>query len=384
MNLLYCDSPDYYINQSGGGVTSTLTRNTDGEIEAITFNGTTTGTNVFRNLNYTPTFPNDITIPNGKIALTSYSSQVYIIPMGNSNVPHTINGKAWYQSYTDTLDNWTVWDVDSSYENYDGLWIRAQVFPLQTGIEINTIIYPMMCLAEDKGCEFELYKGNDYSVDWTDSVGNVYGGYVDFVSGELVSEWGYIESYNGETINTEWMSDRDVYVEGGVPTTGAKVIYKLSEPITYQLTPQQLITYKGVNNILSYTNGQAEVKYWTYKSQLQEKINYLNYVIWSEAGYIDAKGRETLQATSASHFFKNPILLKAGTYNLNGFSNYVGSDSTRYRIHEYNQNGTWVKQIAYKQIGNLSPVDISFTLNKDTYVKLSIAMAFEGTLTKVN
>lgn len=263
VNLLYCDSPDYYINQTGSGVTSTLTRNTDGEIEAITFNGTTTSTNVFRNLNYTPDSPSEITMPSGKIALTTYSSQVYIVPMGNSNIPRTINGKAWHQSYIDALDNWTVWDV-GSYENYNGLWIRAQVFPQQKDLSIDTTIYPMMCLAEDKGCKFEPYKGNDYSVDWADSVGNVYGGYVDFVSGRLVSEWGYIESYNGEAINTEWMSDRDVYAEGGVPTTGAKVIYKLSEPITYQLTPQQLVTYKGINNIWSYTNGQAEVKFWTY------------------------------------------------------------------------------------------------------------------------
>lgn len=385
VNLLYCDSPDYYINknETGDGIASTLTRNTDGEIEAITFNGTTTSTNVFRNLNYTPDSPSEITMPSGKIALTTYSSQVYIIPMGNNDVPRTINGKAWHQSYIDTLDNWTVWDVDS-YENYNGLWIRAQVFPQQKDLSIDTTIYPMMCLAEDKGCEFEPYKGNDYSISWEKEVGIVYGGYVDFVSGELVSEWDYIESYNGEAINTEWISDRDVYVEGGVPTTGAEVIYKLSEPIIYQLTPQQLVTYKGVNNIWPYTNGQAEVKYWTYKPQPKEKINYLNYVVWSEAGYIGANGKETIQATSASHFFKNPILLKAGTYNLNGFSNYVGSDNTRYRIHEYNQNGSWVKQITYQQIDNLSPVDINFTLDKDTYVKLSIAMAFEGTLTKVS
>lgn len=110
----------------------------------------------------------------------------------------------------------------------------------------------------------------------------------------------------------------------------------------------------------------------------------MNYATWTDYGYIGSNGKPTVNGTSASHFTKYPILLKAGTYNLNGFSNYVGSDNTNYRIHECNQNGTWVKQITYKQIGNLSPVDISFTLDKDTYVKLSIAMAFEGTLEKIN
>ena len=265
VNLLECVSPDYYINknETGDGVASTLISNADGKIESIIFNGTSTSTNVFRNLNYTPTMPNYVTIPSGKIALTTYSSQVYIVPMGQGNIPRTVNGKAWDQSYTDAINNWTVWNVDSS-DTYEGLWIRAQVFPRQTGLNVNTTIYPMMCLAEDKGCEFEAYKGNDYSISWEKEVGTVYGGYIDFISGKLVSEWGYIGSYNGEAINTEWISDRDIYIEGGVPTIGAKVIYKLAEPVTYQLTPQQLVTYKGVNNIWPYTNGQAKVKFWTH------------------------------------------------------------------------------------------------------------------------
>lgn len=45
------------------------------------------------------------------------------------------------------------------------------------------------------------------------------------------------------------------------PTT---VVYKLAEPIYYQLTPQQLLTFKGENNIWSDTNGQTEVKFWTH------------------------------------------------------------------------------------------------------------------------
>ena len=42
------------------------------------------------------------------------------------------------------------------------------------------------------------------------------------------------------------------------------IIYELAEPIHYSLTPQQLLTFKGENNIWSNTNGQTEVKFWTH------------------------------------------------------------------------------------------------------------------------
>ena len=77
-------------------------------------------------------------------------------------------------------------------------------------------------------------------------------------------------------------------------------------------------------------------------------------------------------------------MLEAGTYVLSGFSHYVGSDNTRYRIHAYNSSGKWVKQITFQQIGNLSPVDISFTLDTDTYINVSIARDFDGVLAKIN
>ena len=39
--------------------------------------------------------------------------------------------------------------------------------------------------------------------------------------------------------------------------------YRLAEPtVTYQLTPQQLITLRGINNIWSSANGEVEIKYW--------------------------------------------------------------------------------------------------------------------------
>lgn len=40
--------------------------------------------------------------------------------------------------------------------------------------------------------------------------------------------------------------------------------WRYTEPVTYQLTPQQILTLKGTNNIWSNANGDVEIKYWTH------------------------------------------------------------------------------------------------------------------------
>jgi len=69
-----------------------------------------------------------------------------------------------------------------------------------------------------------------------------------------------IASYAGETLPGEWISDRDVYVAGTTPTTGAQVVYKLATPITYTLTPQEITSLLGTNNLWADT-GDSEVEY---------------------------------------------------------------------------------------------------------------------------
>lgn len=64
----------------------------------------------------------------------------------------------------------------------------------------------------------------------------VWGGTLDTTSGVLTVTDAEIASYAGETLPGEWISDRDEYAAGAVPTTGAQVVYKLADPITYQLT----------------------------------------------------------------------------------------------------------------------------------------------------
>lgn len=177
----------------------------------------------------------------------------------------------------------------------------------QTGLTISDFQLEL----GDTRTAYEPYQGTTTSIDWTDSAGTVYGGYVDLVSGELVAEWysvsttawkqynqsnGY-KAYRAEnqpnhasgipmlcnmvskygSFNSGNMTGNAIQphstIVGGVSTiylgldenidiSNVQVVWKLTEPIHYQLTPQQLLTLKGINNVYSDANGQTEIKYW--------------------------------------------------------------------------------------------------------------------------
>lgn len=169
-------------------------------------------------------------------------------------------------------------------------------------------------------------KGKDVNnittnINWTNNIGTVYGGYVDLVSGELVVDKAMVtldeddiiginvegqncriivesgkisifDSYrdgvcNKAVVKTSWLgvagdtsaiginnpkSNQFVAnnafgttlqeIKKFVETDGLQICTYLAEPIHYQLTPQQLLTLKGINNVYSDTNGQTEIKYW--------------------------------------------------------------------------------------------------------------------------
>lgn len=91
----------------------------------------------------------------------------------------------------------------------------------------------------------------DYTIDLN---GTVYGGTLDVLTGVLTVTDENIASYNGETLPSTWISDRDVYASGTTPTTGAQVVYKLATPTTVQLTAQQVSLLTGTNIISTDMN----------------------------------------------------------------------------------------------------------------------------------
>lgn len=82
----------------------------------------------------------------------------------------------------------------------------------------------------------------------------IYGGTVDAVTGEGSKTWGFISSYNGESLPGEWISDRDVYVPGTTPTAGAQVAYKLATPDSFKVSQVTIPSLKGENTF--FTNGE--------------------------------------------------------------------------------------------------------------------------------
>ena len=79
---------------------------------------------------------------------------------------------------------------------------------------------------------------NSYQIDFPIAAGDVYSAIVHPIEGKIYVTSGHISSYNGETLTTQWWSDRDNYIEGNSPTTGAEVVYALNEEdyIEYDIT----------------------------------------------------------------------------------------------------------------------------------------------------
>ena len=118
----------------------------------------------------------------------------------------------------------------------------------------NTVTYDariQLAVSVEKLTTYEPYQGNDYTLALPETI---YGGKVDAVTGMGSKEWGYIASYNGESLPGEWISDRDVYAPGTTPTTGAQVAYKLTSPETFKVS-QFSIPSLGSKNTF-FTNGE--------------------------------------------------------------------------------------------------------------------------------
>jgi len=120
---------------------------------------------------------------------------------------------------------------------------------------------------------YEAYRGTTYPITFPSGTGTVYGGNITVNqdgSGELVVTDAEIASYNGETLPSTWISDRDVYAEGTSPTTGAQVVYELATPISIPLTAPQITTLLGTNNIWADT---GNIESLTYRANLGDYIN---------------------------------------------------------------------------------------------------------------
>ena len=97
---------------------------------------------------------------------------------------------------------------------------------------------------------------NSYQINFPAAAGNIYSVIVHPIEGKIYVTSGHISSYNGETLTTQWWSDRDIYTEGTSPTTGAEVVYALDEEdyLEYDITPITMPLFYH-NNIISTNLG---------------------------------------------------------------------------------------------------------------------------------
>ena len=114
----------------------------------------------------------------------------------------------------------------------------------------NTVTYDariQLAVGVENLTTYEPYQGDTSTLTLPETI---YGGTVDAVTGIGEKTWGYIASYNGESLPGEWISDRDVYSAGATPTTGAQVAYKLATPEPFQATGNQpLPAVAGLNTV---------------------------------------------------------------------------------------------------------------------------------------
>ena len=106
-----------------------------------------------------------------------------------------------------------------------------------------------------------------------EEVGTVYGGKYNVTTGVLMVTHGYIDKYNNEPLPSTWISDRNVYVKGTKPSVGAQVVFKLNEPLIYELTPQEIMIFEHSNSIYAST-GDISISYYDYQTTTSPYIDY--------------------------------------------------------------------------------------------------------------
>ena len=169
---------------------------------------------------------------------------------------HIVNCKDYLDEYGEVLDERNI--ATSSTDDLNFNWPRIRI---QRNFDCNgVILYPDVFLASEPDRTHEKANRQDYTITFP---ATLYGGYVDFTNGLIVQEWENISSYDNEVLPGEWISDRDVYSPGASPTVGAHVVYKLANPISYDATPQQIMSLKGRNNVWS-NQGNVQIEYWTH------------------------------------------------------------------------------------------------------------------------
>lgn len=185
---------------------------------------------------------------------TGYISGRTATQLGNANNVLTVPEGAAYMRHSFRIDAGynTDWETSVYIVHNDAVhqWSPyANICPI-TGYGYTFISVSPTLNASD---------GTTYAAQFGSAV---YGGTVNVTTGALTATYGVISSYNNETLPGTWLSDRDLYAAGTTPTVGAKVVYELESPVVHQITPVEVQTIAGTNNIWADI-GNVSVTYYT-------------------------------------------------------------------------------------------------------------------------
>ena len=211
----------------------TITPNNDG---SLTVNGTATQTHVYMISEYKQ-----------NLLINGITYTLSGTPSGADGLTIQIWNKEWLGDHVEDRENGGTFTPSKQDIVPHGIAIRFQGGKSYD----NVVVKPQLEIGSSR-TDFEPYAGDTYDIALPDTV---YGGTIDVVTGVVTVEYGHIESYAGESLPGDWISDRDVYAPDATPTTGAQVAYKIETPYTIQLSPQQIAALSGVNTIYTDADG---------------------------------------------------------------------------------------------------------------------------------
>lgn len=167
--------------------------------------------------------------------------------------------------------------VDVRFTNEDRDHIAIDITECTNGEKVKISFYLIAYVGTTAPTTYTPYIGQTNTLTLPETV---YGGEVDAVTGDGKRTWGIIDNYAGETIPSEWISDRDVYSADKNPTVGAQVAYRLAEPVPFTAAGAQPIpALAGANTVLTdadsvSVSGRADLIHIIRKMQENEdKIN---------------------------------------------------------------------------------------------------------------
>ena len=166
---------------------------------------------------------------------------------------------------------------------------------------------------------YEPYQGKQYTLDFPQTI---CGAEWDVVDGDLKQTDGYIASYNGESLPSTWISDRDVYDGTNTPTIGAEVVYKLATPTTINLSPLSIRMLQGTNNVFVDCGEVIEGEYFIGETKAYDLVEYIE----SDGTQVIDTGRQVVQGQTIEVTFEGSSNQTAYAWIFGGItsSDYYG------------------------------------------------------------